>query len=142
MINKKLCKNCLAHSLNACCIIKVKQPSETEIALSIDILDKRLLTEVIFWILGFVCLFVSFCLDSFASLDFVFILFFYFLKILFIHERHRERERKRQRHRQREKQAPCKEPDVGLNPRSPGSHPGLQAVLNCCATGAAHRFLF
>ena len=30
--------------------------------------------------------------------------------ILFIHERHRER----QRHRQREKQAPCREPDVGL----------------------------
>ena len=25
----------------------------------------------------------------------------------------------------------------GLDPRSPGSHPGLQAVLNCWATGAA-----
>ena len=47
--------------------------------------------------------------------------------------------RERQRHRQKEKQAPCKEPDVGLNPRSPGSHPGLQAELNHCATatGAA-----
>ena len=44
----------------------------------------------------------------------------FLLKILFIHERHR----KRQRHRQREKQAPCWEPDVGLDPRTPGSRPG------------------
>ena len=44
--------------------------------------------------------------------------------------RERERERERQRHRQREKQAPCREPDVGLDPRSPGSHPGLKAALN------------
>ena len=35
----------------------------------------------------------------------------------------RERERERQRHRQREKQAPYKEPDMGLNPGSPGSQP-------------------
>ena len=41
-----------------------------------------------------------------------------------------ERERDRQRHRQREKQAPCRKLDVGLNPRSPGSHPGLKVVLN------------
>ena len=47
---------------------------------------------------------------------------------LFIHERHRERER--QRHRQREKQSPFREPDVGLDPRSPGPHPGLKATLN------------
>ena len=42
-------------------------------------------------------------------------------------------ERERQRHRQREKQAPCREPDVGLvglDPWSPGSHPGPKAVLN------------
>ena len=38
-----------------------------------------------------------------------------------------ERERKRQRHRQREKQALCREPDVGLDPGSPGSGPGLKA---------------
>ena len=38
-----------------------------------------------------------------------------------------ERERERQRHRQRKKQAPCKEPDVGLNPGAPGSCPGLKA---------------
>ena len=35
----------------------------------------------------------------------------------------RDRERERQRHRQREKQAPCREPDVGLDPMTPGSHP-------------------
>ena len=34
------------------------------------------------------------------------------------------------RERQRETQAPCREPDVGLDPRSPGSHPGLNAALN------------
>ena len=45
----------------------------------------------------------------------------FFFKILFIHDRHRGRER--QRHRQREKQAPCREPDVGLNPRTLGSGP-------------------
>ena len=28
---------------------------------------------------------------------------------------------------QREKQAPCRELDVGLDPRSPGSRPGLKA---------------
>ena len=55
-----------------------------------------------------------------------------FLKILFIH-----RDRERQRHRQREKQAPCREPNVGLDPGTPGSHPRLQAALNCCTTGAA-----
>ena len=43
--------------------------------------------------------------------------------ILFIHERHRERHRPRQR----EKQAPCREPDAGLDPRTPGSRPGPKA---------------
>ena len=32
-----------------------------------------------------------------------------------------------QRHRQREKQAPCREPDVGLDPGTPGSHPRPKA---------------
>ena len=45
-------------------------------------------------------------------------------------ERERERERERQRHRQKEKQASCREPDVGLAPRSPGSRPGLKVALN------------
>ena len=42
----------------------------------------------------------------------------------------RDTERERQGHRQREKQAPCREPDVGLDPGSPGSGPGLKAALN------------
>ena len=47
----------------------------------------------------------------------------YFFLTLFIHERERER----QRHRQREKQAPCREPDAGLDPGTPGSRPELKA---------------
>ena len=53
----------------------------------------------------------------------------------------RHRERERQRHRQREKQVPCREPDVGLDPRSPGSGPGpkagakLLSHLGCPTTG-------
>ena len=43
---------------------------------------------------------------------------------------HREERERRQRHSQREKQAPCREPDVGLNPGSLGSGPGLKAALN------------
>ena len=53
-----------------------------------------------------------------------------------------QRETERQRHRQRKKQASYREPDVGLNPGSPGSHPGLQAALNRCATGAALFWVF
>ena len=48
--------------------------------------------------------------------------------------RDREREAETQA---REKQAPCREPNMGLDPRSPGSHPGLKATPSCCATGAA-----
>ena len=35
---------------------------------------------------------------------------------------------------QREKQAPCKEPNMGPDPGSPGSLPGLKAALNHWAT--------
>ena len=38
-----------------------------------------------------------------------------------------ERERERQRRRQREKQAPCKEPDTGLDPGTLGLCPGPKA---------------
>ena len=41
-----------------------------------------------------------------------------------------ERERERQRHRRREKQAPCRVPDVGLDPGTPGSGPGPKAGAN------------
>ena len=61
--------------------------------------------------------------------------FFFFLRFyLFIHER--------QRHRQREEQAPCREPDGGLNPRTSGSRPGPEAVLNRRATQAAPHTCF
>ena len=39
----------------------------------------------------------------------------------------RDTERERQRHKQREKQAPCEEPDVGLNPKTLGSPPEAKA---------------
>ncbi|XP_072617464.1 AP-4 complex subunit sigma-1 isoform X1 [Vulpes vulpes] len=56
--------------------------------------------------------------------NFVEVLDEYFSRvILFIHERHRER----QRHKQMEKQAPCREPNAGLDPRIPGSLPELKA---------------
>ena len=32
-----------------------------------------------------------------------------------------------QREKQREKQVPCGDPNVGLDPRAPGSHPKLKA---------------
>uniref|UniRef100_A0A8C0JPD6 Dynein axonemal assembly factor 9 n=1 Tax=Canis lupus dingo TaxID=286419 RepID=A0A8C0JPD6_CANLU len=38
------------------------------------------------------------------------------------------RDIERQRHRQREKQAPCREPSVGLDPGSPGSGPGCSRL--------------
>ena len=41
-----------------------------------------------------------------------------------------------------EKQTPCRKPDVGLDPGSPGSHPRLQAALNRCATRAAQYYYF
>ena len=49
----------------------------------------------------------------------------------------RDTQRQSQRHRQREKQAPCREPTVGLDPGSPRSSPGPKAVLNCWAPRAA-----
>ena len=39
----------------------------------------------------------------------------------------RDTPRKRQRHRQRKKQAPCREPDVGLDPGTLGPHPEPKA---------------
>ncbi|CAD7673489.1 unnamed protein product [Nyctereutes procyonoides] len=56
--------------------------------------------------------------------------FFFFLDFIYLF---RERETDRQ------KQAPYREPDVGVDPGSPGSHPGLQVALNRCAIGAARQ---
>ena len=52
-----------------------------------------------------------------------FLFFLSFEDFIYIFMRHRVRER----HRQREKQAPCREPEVGLDPRTPGSLPGPKA---------------
>ena len=52
-------------------------------------------------------------------------IFIYLFIHSFIHSFMRGRER--QRHRQREKQSPCREPDAGLNPRTPGSQPESKA---------------
>ena len=68
--------------------------------------------------------FLHFFLLTFFLLIFIIFLFFKDFIYLFM------RERERGRDRQREKQAPCREPDAGLDPRSPGSHPGLKATLN------------
>ena len=62
-----------------------------------------------------------------------YVFIYLFLLILFFKRFYlfmRDTERERQRHRQREKQAPCREPDVGLDPRSPGLHLRLKAALN------------
>ena len=37
------------------------------------------------------------------------------------------RDTERGRDMEREKQTPCREPDVGLHPGTPGSHPGPKA---------------
>ena len=63
---------------------------------------------------------ISICLYSPSLL---FALFFF--KILFIYSW--ETQKERQKHRQREKQAPWKEPNVGLNPRNLGSQPEPKA---------------
>ena len=63
--------------------------------------------------------------DLDAELGFSLVFFFFllfFLKILFIFSWETQ-ERERQRHRQRENQAPCWEPDVGLDPGTLGSGP-------------------
>ena len=69
-------------------------------------------------------------------MNFPVFLIFYFYRLflkkgfiyLFIHERERERDAETQ---ETEKKAPCREQHAGLNPRSPGSRPGLKAALNC-----------
>ena len=43
----------------------------------------------------------------------------------------------REREREREKQVSCREPDAGLDPGTPGSGPGLKAVLKHGVTQAA-----
>ena len=44
--------------------------------------------------------------------------------------------------RQREKQAPCEEPNVGLDPRTPGSRPEPKADAQPLSHPGAHPELF
>ena len=62
-----------------------------------------------------------------------------YLFILFIHERQRERERERQAEREA---APCREPDMGLDPRTPGSGPGLKAGAKPLSHPGIPQFFF
>ena len=57
------------------------------------------------------------------------ILFYFIFYKDFIYLFMTEKERERERDRQREKQVPCREPNGGLDPRSPGPHPGPKAAL-------------
>ena len=63
--------------------------------------------------------FVPYVLNQFFFKDFIY---------LFMRDTDREKEAETQTE---EKQAPCRKPDTGLDPGSPGSHPGLEAVKNC-----------
>ena len=55
----------------------------------------------------------------------------------------RDTQRERQRHRQREKQAPSREPDAGLNPRTPGSQPEPKADAQPLShSGAPRIYIF
>ena len=67
--------------------------------------------------------------------DFLFKIYIYifFRFYLFIHKMHRER----QRHRQREKQAPCRGPDAGLDPRTPRVTPWAEG--RCSTTEPPRR---
>ena len=50
-----------------------------------------------------------------------------FFKIFYLFIQQRQRQRQRERERQRKKQAPCREPDEGLDPGSPRPRPWLKA---------------
>ena len=50
--------------------------------------------------------------------------------------------RERQRHRQREKQAPCREPDVGFDPGTPGLCPGPKAGAKLLSNPGIPKILF
>ena len=65
----------------------------------------------------------------------------YFVKkILWIYSSDTQRER--QRHRQRENQAPFGEPDVGLDPRTPGSQPESKTDAQPLSQLGNPKFLF
>ena len=71
--------------------------------------------------------FIKLSKGSMAQKRFFVFVFFKDFIYLFMRDTEREREREKQRHRQRKNQAPCREPHTGLDPGSPGSHPGPKA---------------
>ena len=75
-------------------------------------------------------------MSHFKKNRFYFILLFFLRFYLFIH---RDRERKREAEGEA---GSMQEPDAGLNPRSPGSHPRPQAAPNRYTTGAARKKRF
>ena len=64
-----------------------------------------------------------------AESDIYFLIFYLFIET--------QREREAETQAEGEAGTMQREPDVGLNPGSPGSCPGLQAALNRCTTRAA-----
>ena len=54
----------------------------------------------------------------------------------------RDTEREKQRHRQREKQDPCREPDAGLDPKTPGSLPEPKADARPPSYPGVPKYLF
>ena len=68
-------------------------------------------------------IFLSFFFMADIYIIYIYVIFSFFKRFyLFIHDRQREAETQAEG----EKQAPCWEPDLGLDPGSPGSHPRLK----------------
>ena len=72
------------------------------------------------------------------TLEFYFLSFF----LRFYSFIHRDRERERQRHKQREKQASHREPDVRLDPGSPGSPWAAGGAKPLCHRGCLNHIFF
>ena len=70
---------------------------------------------------------------------------FFFLRFIYLFidtHTHTHTHTHTQRHRQREKQAPCREPDVGLDPVTPGSRTEPKADVKLLShPGALGSFL-
>ena len=74
--------------------------------------------SILFYITSF-----KFGLFVILPIEICFLLFLFFKDFIYLFI-------ERERDRQTEKQAPGREPDVGLDPGSPRSHSGLKAALN------------
>ena len=65
----------------------------------------------------------------------------YFLRnLIYLFMRHREREREAETWAELEKQAPCREPGVGLDPRTEGSHPEPKAASHSTTEPPRHPY--